>query len=146
MASIGTATRCVSHGASLFRSQNEQHTVSLAVAVLTAESRSQPEATPAHREPQQTTFDTENLERKQYWFGSVDKEQQEFLETVAKRVHDHGKGLLNTLRSNERSNPKFNFLFETEVRASPIKLTGSPQSTTCSTTSWMTDTPFPQLG
>lgn len=58
----------------------------------------------------------ENLERKRYWLGSLEKAQLEFLETVAKRVHNHGKGLLNTLRSNERSNPKFNFLFDTEVR------------------------------
>lgn len=64
-----------------------------------------------------TSFDmAENLERKRYWLGSLENAQLEFLETVAKRVHDHGKGLLNTLRSNERNNPKFNFLFDTEVR------------------------------
>lgn len=71
----------------------------------------------AHRDSPTTSFDmAENLERKQYWLGCVETEQQEFLEAVAKRVHEHGKGLLNTLRQNERSNPKFNFLFDNEVR------------------------------
>lgn len=66
---------------------------------------------------QNTSFDmAENLERKQYWLGCVEADQQQFLEAVAKRVQELGKGLLNTLRISERSNPKFDFLFDTEVR------------------------------
>lgn len=115
MGLTGTAIRCVLLGANLSLSQSERRMVNPQPSLqeLTTES------TIRHNvddNPQNTSFGmAENLERKQYWLGSVEKEQREFLETVAKRVHDHGKGLLNALRDNERINPKFSFLFDTEV-------------------------------
>jgi U2-associated protein SR140 len=46
----------------------------------------------------------------------VPAEELKFMQEVSRRIRDHGPGLLDTLKERERENPKFDFLFENEVR------------------------------
>lgn len=44
------------------------------------------------------------------WTAKVDADTQKFLRTVAEKVRDRGRGFEDTLRDNEKSNPRFAFL------------------------------------
>lgn len=44
------------------------------------------------------------------------EEEEKFITTVAKKVLEHGERFERTLREREKSNPKFSFLIESDVR------------------------------
>ena len=50
------------------------------------------------------------------WLDKIPPEQAKFIKAVAVRVKDHGKGFEEVLREREKENPKFLFLFNSDVR------------------------------
>ncbi|WVO15268.1 hypothetical protein L204_102924 [Cryptococcus depauperatus] len=52
---------------------------------------------------------------KEKWLNSIPSEQRNFIETVAKKVKQHGKSFEDILKEKEKENSKFSFLFNESI-------------------------------
>ena len=58
------------------------------------------------------------LSARDKWLAKVPADQEKFIQAVADKMREHGSGFEDVLREREKENPKFQFLFNKEVRQS----------------------------